>query len=74
MGWICTIPKGCKETMGKNRTPKLKRQYTKAKKRYTRCMKKHCTVSYKENKDENVKCVLKNCRKEDWAYSKASFF
>ena len=66
MGWICTIPKGCKETLGKYRTPKLKGIYE-AKKRYTRCVKKHC-------KDENVKCVVKNCRKEDWAYSKAAFF
>ena len=74
MGWICTIPKGCKETMGKHRTPKLKKQYLKAKKRYTRCVKKHCKVSYKENRDENVKCVLKHCLKEDWDYSKAAFF
>jgi hypothetical protein len=78
MGWICTIPKGCKETMGKHRTPKLKRQYLKAKKNYTRCVKKHCkpkNFSTKEMvKDKNVKCVLKHCLKEDWDYSKASFF
>lgn len=74
MGWICTIPKGCKETMGKYRTPKLKKQYDRAKKKYTRCVKKHCKVSYEKNKDKNVKCVVKHCRKEDWAYSKAAFF
>ena len=78
MGWICTIPKGCNETRGKYRTPKLKRQYTRAKKRYTRCVKKHChpkNMSTKEMiKDENVKCVLKKCRKEDWAFSKAAYF
>ena len=78
MGWICTIPKGCKQTMGKHRTPKLKKRYKATKKRYTRCIMKHChpkNMSTKEMvKDENVKCVLKHCRKENSAYVGASYF
>ena len=48
------------------------------KKRYTRCVMKHChpkNMSMKEMiKDENIKCVLKKCRKEGNAYIKASYF
>lgn len=64
-------PEGLKKRQKTNR----KLFYT-AKKKYTRCLVKKCGIPINkiDTSGKQMKCVLKHCRKEDLAYSKAAFF
>ena len=46
-----------------------------AKKKYTRCLVKKCKIppTKIDTSGKQMKCVLKQCRKEDMAYSNAAF-
>ena len=49
-----------------------RKKFYDAKKKYTKCVRKYCKVK-RINQDENMHCVLKKCRKEDFDYSMAAF-
>jgi hypothetical protein len=65
------VPEGLKKHQKTNR-----KLFYEAKKKYTRCLVKKCKIPIKkiDTSGKQMNCVLKHCRKEDEAYSKAAFF